>query len=234
MRNATMCSSPAGAASITRCRPRAPNDALRLALQGQHAERDLRGDVLVGDRDVAALPQLADEPQRGRDDLVVDLRRGEPGLHRLADHGLGRDLVTGQQRRGVGAAELADARLAVSWALFGWSLIRLGATIASPPGGASVLQSRLRALDRHRRVRVLDREDEARARARRRARDGVGHDGDLVVADDALEPVLGTDVPLDVGPAVGPDDRGDRERAVRLDDGERDEAQLQQIGADRL
>ena len=29
--------------------------------------------MLVGDRDLAALPQLADEPQRRGDDLVVDL-----------------------------------------------------------------------------------------------------------------------------------------------------------------
>ena len=85
--------------------------ASRLALEGQHAQRDLGGEVLVGDRDVAALPEVADEPQRGGDDLVVDLRHAQLGVDRLADHDLGCDLVAGEQRDGECAAELADARL---------------------------------------------------------------------------------------------------------------------------
>ena len=58
--------------------PRAPTTRCASRCRASTRMRDLRGDVLVGDRDVAALPQLADEPERGRDDLVVDLRRGEP------------------------------------------------------------------------------------------------------------------------------------------------------------
>jgi hypothetical protein len=46
-------------------------------------------EVLVRDGDLAALPEVADEPQRGGDDVVVDLRGAELRLHRLADGDLG-------------------------------------------------------------------------------------------------------------------------------------------------
>ena len=85
MRRATTCSSAAGAASMTRCSVRARCDPPRLALEGQHAERDLGGQVLVGDRDLAALPEVADQPERRGDDLVVDRRHGQLRRDRLAD-----------------------------------------------------------------------------------------------------------------------------------------------------
>jgi hypothetical protein len=59
-------------------------NALRLALEREHADRDLGGDVLVGDRDLAALPEVADAPHRWGDDLVVDARRVQSRVHRLA------------------------------------------------------------------------------------------------------------------------------------------------------
>ena len=108
MRRATTCSSAAGAASITRWSRAGLRDAPRLARERQHAQRDLGGQVLVGDRDLAALPEVADEPERRGDDLVVDGRHAEARLQRLADDELGRYLVAGQQRRGVRAAELAS------------------------------------------------------------------------------------------------------------------------------
>jgi hypothetical protein len=82
--------------------------SLSLECQGPHG--DLGGQVLVGHRDLAPLPQRTDEPQRRRDDLVVDLGRRELGLDRLADHDLGRDLVAGQQGGGVRAGEARDLR----------------------------------------------------------------------------------------------------------------------------
>ena len=88
-----------------------PRDALRLALQGKYTERNLGGDVLVRDRDLASLPKRAEEPERRGDDLVIDLRRAQLGIHRLADCDLGRDLVTREQRGGVRAPELADLHL---------------------------------------------------------------------------------------------------------------------------
>jgi len=73
-------------------------DAVGLALEGQHTHRDLRRQMLVGHRNLASLPQRAEQPQRRSDDPLVDLGGGQPGVHGLADRRLGSDLVAGQER----------------------------------------------------------------------------------------------------------------------------------------
>ena len=83
-------------------------DASDRAVQGHHPGRDRGRDVLVGDRDLAPLPQLADAPERGRDDLIIDLGGREVGVHRLANRDLRRPLVAGEQRVRVHATKLAD------------------------------------------------------------------------------------------------------------------------------
>jgi hypothetical protein len=69
--------------------------------------------VLVGHRDLAALPLRADPPERRRDDLVVDLGRAEAGVQRRAGRRLGGDLVAGEQRREIAPAELLELRRVV-------------------------------------------------------------------------------------------------------------------------
>jgi hypothetical protein len=64
-------------------------DAERLALQGEDPQRDLRGQVLVGDADLALGPQVADHAQRGGDDAVLDGRLVERRRDRLGDDPLG-------------------------------------------------------------------------------------------------------------------------------------------------
>ena len=72
----------------------------RLALEREHAQRDLRRQMLVGDRDLAGRPLLADDEQRRRDQLDVDLGGGEPAVHRAAHDVLGRLRVAREQRAG--------------------------------------------------------------------------------------------------------------------------------------
>ena len=111
MRSATMCCScRRGPRAVPGDRSRAVGDPLHLALQRQDADGDLRGEVLVGDRDLASLPSVADEPQRRGDDLVIDLGRRELGIHRFADRDLRRSLVTGEKRVCECPAQLADPR----------------------------------------------------------------------------------------------------------------------------
>jgi hypothetical protein len=71
----------------------------------EHAQRDLRREVLVGDRDLSQRPLLAHHEQRGRDQLDVDLRRGQATVHRLADDALGRIRIAHEQRVGEVPAE---------------------------------------------------------------------------------------------------------------------------------
>jgi hypothetical protein len=96
----------------------AAHGPLCLALEREHAQRDLGGEVLVGDRDVPARPQAADQPQRRGDDLVVDLRRREPRVDGVAHRLLRADLVPGDHGLRVGLAQLDQQLLRVALATF--------------------------------------------------------------------------------------------------------------------
>ena len=52
----------------------AARDADALAQQGDHADRDVGREVLVGDGQLAGRPEVADAAHGGRDDRVVDRR----------------------------------------------------------------------------------------------------------------------------------------------------------------
>ena len=65
--------------------------------------------MLVGDRDAPVSPEVADQHERGPDDVVVDQRLAEAGVDRLADDALGRPLLAGQHRVGVRALEVRGA-----------------------------------------------------------------------------------------------------------------------------
>ena len=65
-------------------------------------------------RDLASPPQLSNEPQRRRDDLIIDLRGVQLHIHRLAHRDLGRADVTGQECIDEHALELLDPRSAYS------------------------------------------------------------------------------------------------------------------------
>jgi hypothetical protein len=85
-----------------------PLDAARFLLQREHTHRDLGREVLVGDGDLAPFPEIAHEPQRGRDDLLADRLRGQLGRDRVPDHEVGGDLVAFQHGGGEGAGEPRD------------------------------------------------------------------------------------------------------------------------------
>ena len=85
IRRATTCSSPLGRRLIARLAAARAPSAPHLALEREHAQRDLGGEVRVGDRDVGSLPEVADKPQRRGDGLVVDVSGAQRGVHRLAD-----------------------------------------------------------------------------------------------------------------------------------------------------
>ena len=90
-------------------RPALARDAERLAQQHRHPHRDRGREVLVGDGDASLGPEVADQHERGPDDVVVDQRLAEAGVDRLADDALGGSLLAGQHGVGVRALELRGA-----------------------------------------------------------------------------------------------------------------------------
>jgi hypothetical protein len=89
----------------------APDDAKRLALQRDDAQRDLRGQVLFGHRQLARLPEVAHRTQRRRDDDLVDVALGDVGLDGVAQDDLRARLVAAQQRVGELALQLLQEPL---------------------------------------------------------------------------------------------------------------------------
>ncbi len=99
-------------------------DPLGFPLEGQHSHRDLGREVFLGDGQLTALPQLADEPDAGAIRRSSISGEAQARVHRLPHRDLGRRLVAGQQRVSVGIGQLDDLRF--------WRLGRIVFTTSEP------------------------------------------------------------------------------------------------------